>query len=208
MGKGGHAIKRKRAQEAMAVPPIAPPGSDVEKGYLTCLLHQHFHESTHAQITDAMEQRQYFQRGMIRRDAQATTSALVARLVDSPRCIDAGVVFRDIEVTAGKEEPALFITEVLFMAAHDAAKRKGLSRALAKELKARVRARLVNGTVGALCVSVKPTEEADSFWDDVSVEKLDHDDDEPLKTVYQLMMPFDDSEPHGMVIKEEEDDEE
>ena len=55
----------------MNVPRIAPPGSDVEKGYLMALLHQHFHEGSHSQISDAIEQRQHFQTGLIRRDGAA-----------------------------------------------------------------------------------------------------------------------------------------
>jgi len=206
MPKGGRGVKRSRAEEAMAVPRIAPPGSDVEKGYLMALLHQHFDQGSHAQITDAVEQRQHFQTGLIRRDATAKTCALVARLANSPRPLDAAVLFREVEVSAGKVEPAIFICEVLFMATHDAAKRKGLAAAVAKELKARVRSRLAENVVGALCVAVKPTEEASSLWEDAGLEQLDDDDAEPLKTVYELMVPFEDSEPHGMVITEEDDE--
>ena len=38
--KSARPVKRSRAAEAMAVPRIAPPGNDVEKGYLMALLHQ------------------------------------------------------------------------------------------------------------------------------------------------------------------------
>jgi len=202
-GKGGRCTKRKHAEVAMSVPRIAPPANEHERGYLTCLLHHHFDEKSHSRIADAIEQRAFFQTGTIRRDARAQTNALIAHLADSVRCMDAGIVFRNIQVTAGHAQSALFICEVLFAASHDAAKRKGLVSSLVKELKARVRDELGDGVDGALCVSVKPTSEAEAFWESLGLEKLDKDDidhDDPLMTVYELMAPFDDSEPFAMMI--------
>ena len=136
------------------------------------------------------------------RTVECVTHALAAKEPWSQRTMDACVSFRRLLLRENALGVEVHVYEVLFMAVHENAKRRGIASRLVSALRQRLLQEAA-GAPAALCVSIKSASaEARSFWMHAGLAKLDGARapapvSDAEAAVVRAMVPFDDFTPFG-----------
>jgi GNAT superfamily N-acetyltransferase len=136
------------------------------------------------------------------RTVECATHALAAKEPWSQRTMDACVSFRRLLLRENALGVEMHVYEVLFMAVHENAKRRGIASRLVSALRQRLLQEAA-GAPAALCVSIKSASaEARSFWMHAGLAKLDGvrapaPVSDAEAAVVRAMVPFDDFTPFG-----------
>ena len=150
------------------------------------------------------------------RTVDCATHALAAKEPGSQRQMDAAISYRMLRlrenaraggVAVGAAASAsacevLHVCEVLFMAVHPRAKRRGIASRLVSALRQRLLQEAA-GAPAAMCVSIKSVSaEARSFWAHAGLAKLDGARSAPAPdaAIIRAMVPFDDFTPFGVLV--------
>ena len=226
MGAGAGTTDKRHGEDDTAdtiAPPQMPlhvfeppfPCTDPEHAhsvYMTCLLRLGFAPSVDVTIQDAVRGQGRFAPSVLRPQAQRwqgglrvashTTRGLCVRKGESQHVMDACVVYRDLRLRGGESATTLLhVYEVLFLAVHPDAKRRGIASKLVQALRNRLQHECAGaGVSAALCVSIKSlSAEAASFWQHAGLRKLSSTTAAPQldRTLVTAMIPFDDFTPYG-----------
>ena len=150
--------------------------SEKEKSYLTVVVQDAFDESCAGMIESAIEGN--FCRG----NGDAKLHTMTARVKGSAFSLSGGVLYRSYNL-----DDATLVYEVLFLAVRPCAKRRNVASHMVDELVCRLK-HDSTATSKYLCVSIKTSSEAKSFWSDMSPV-------EPTEPLWAAMIKFDDFDP-------------
>ena len=189
---------------------LFPPRSAAQQQYFEGMLEYGFDQSVVRSIRDAARREGAFappprrhRRQVGWRTVECATHALAAKEPGSRRHMDACVSYRQLLLREGARGGAeLRVCEVLFMAVHKHAKRRGIASRLVGALRQRLLQEAA-GAPAALCVSLKSASaEARSFWAHAGLAQLDGARPAPAPdaAVVRAMVPFDDFCPFGALV--------
>ena len=157
-----------------------------DKSCLTIILQDGFDASCASMIESAVEG------GFLRDNDEAALKTMVAKIKGSPFSIAGGMLYRTYRLKTDVYNYRI-VYEVLFMAVRPCAKRCNVASRMVEMLENMLKKETILDRI--LCVSIKESNEAKSFWSDMH--KVEEAED---KSLLKAMIKFDDFNPVYKIV--------